>query len=257
MINFDKMHGNGNDFIVINSIENNYKLSKSRIKKLSDRNFGIGFDQVILICPPTKDNFDFAIRFFNADGSEASMCLNGIRCAASYVWRNNFAPKKSITFKTKNRLVLCDPFKDQVKALLEMPSLYIDTKLHSKLAKLISDKFDLVDAGNMHLCIKSSSIKKKDLDSIYMSLERLIKPFRFNLSIYKVSKDIAEIRTYENGVGETFSCGSAAFAVTSLCIKNKFKTISPGGELNFIKKNNANIEMMGPAKYIYSGNIDV
>ena len=99
MINFDKMHGNGNDFIVINSIENTYKLSKSKIKILSDRNFGIGFDQIILIDPPTKDSFDFSIRFFNADGGEASMCLNGIRCAASYVWRNNFAPKKSIIFK--------------------------------------------------------------------------------------------------------------------------------------------------------------
>ena len=81
--------------------------------------------------------------------------------------------------------------------------------------------------------------------------------FGFNLSIYRVSKNIAEMRTYENGVGETFSCGSAALAVTSLCIKNKFKNISPGGELNFIKKNNANIAMMGQAKYIYSGNIDV
>ena len=153
--------------------------------------------------------------------------------------------------------MLCEPFNNQVKVLLEKPSAYIDTKLHSKLAKLISDKFHLVDAGNMHLCIKSPSIKKKDLDSIYKNLEKLIKPFGFNLSIYKVSKNIAEMRTYENGVGETFSCGSAALAVTSLCIKNKFKTISPGGELNFIKKNNANIEMMGPAKYIYSGNIDV
>ena len=95
MISFDKMHGNGNDFIVLNSIDNTHKLSKSKIKKLSDRNFGIGFDQVILIGPPTKDSFDFSIRFFNADGGEASMCLNGIRCAASYVWRNNFAPKKS------------------------------------------------------------------------------------------------------------------------------------------------------------------
>jgi len=79
----------------------------------------------------------------------------------------------------------------------------------------------------------------------------------FSINQYLVSKNIAEMRTYENGVGETFSCGSAALAVTSLCIKNKFKTVSPGGELNFNNKNNANIEMMGPAKYIYSGNIDV
>ena len=257
MISFDKMHGNGNDFIVLNSIENTYKVSKSIIKKLSDRNFGIGFDQVILIGPPTKDSFDFSIRFFNADGGEASMCLNGIRCAAAYVWRNNFAPKNIIKFKTKNRIVVCEPYKNQVKATLQIPSIHIDTKLNKKIAKLTSDKFSLVDAGNMHLCIKSTSVKNKDLNSIYKNLEKLIKPLGFNLSIYKLSKKIADMRTYENGVGETFSCGSAALAVASLCIQDKFKTISPGGELNFIKKNNANIEMMGPAKYIYSGNINV
>ena len=64
MLKFQKYHGNGNDFIVLNSIDNTHKLSKSRIKMLSDRNFGIGFDQVILIGPPTKDSFDFSIRFF-------------------------------------------------------------------------------------------------------------------------------------------------------------------------------------------------
>ena len=153
MISFDKMHGNGNDFIVLNSIDNTHKLSKSRIKKLSDRNFGIGFDQVILIGPPTKDSFDFSIRFFNADGGEASMCLNGVRCAAEYVWRNNFAPKKITKFKTKNRIVVCEPYKNQVKTTLQIPSIYVDSKLDKKIAKLTSDKFSLVDAGNMHLCI--------------------------------------------------------------------------------------------------------
>ena len=108
MISFDKMHGNGNDFIVLNSIDNTHKLSKSRIKKLSDRNFGIGFDQVILIGPPTKDSFDFSIRFFNADGGEASMCLNGIRCAAAYVWRNSFAHKKIIKFTNTIEKVCID-----------------------------------------------------------------------------------------------------------------------------------------------------
>jgi len=93
MTNFDKMHGSGNDFVVINSIEKKLVLKKSLIKKLSDRNSGIGFDQLILINVPTKDNHDFAVKFFNADGGEASMCLNGIRSAASYIWRHNFAPK--------------------------------------------------------------------------------------------------------------------------------------------------------------------
>ena len=257
MVSFDKMHGNGNDFIVLNSIENPYKLSQLKSKKLCKRNFDIGFDQVILIQLPKKDDYDFSTRFFNADGSEASMCLNGIRCAASYIWRNNFAPKKSITFKTKNSLVVCEPHKNQIKASLQMPSVHIDTKLELKISKFISGKFIIVNAGNMHLCIKSSSVKNKNLNLIYKNLEKIIKPSGINLTIYKVIGQTAEIRTYENGVGETFSCGSASLAVASLCIKDKFKTVSPGGELSFINKNGANIEMMGPAKYVYSGKVDV
>ena len=187
MINFDKMHGNGNDFIVYNIIESNKKLSKSKIQKLSNRNSGIGFDQAIQIGLPKKDNIDFSIRFFNADGGEASMCLNGIRCAASYVWQNNFAPKKSIIFKTKNREVTCQPLKNMVKVTSKMSSFINDEALRKKLSKTINSKFDLVDSGNMHLCIKKSSIQKEDLNAVYKNLAKHIKPLGYNLSLYKIS----------------------------------------------------------------------
>ena len=85
MINFVKMHGNGNDFIMVNSLEQDFKPKKALIRNLGDRNLGIGFDQMIHIGLPTKENKDFYIKFYNADGSQASMCLNGIRCAASYI----------------------------------------------------------------------------------------------------------------------------------------------------------------------------
>ena len=256
MINFDKMHGNGNDFIVYNIIESNKKLSKSKIQKLSNRNSGIGFDQAIQIGLPKKDNIDFSIRFFNADGGEASMCLNGIRCAASYVWQNNFAPKKSIIFKTKNREVTCQPLKNMVKVTSKMSSFINDEALRKKLSKIISSKFELVDSGNMHLCIKKSSIQKEDLNAVYKNLAKHIKPLGYNLSLYKISGQNINIRTYENGVGETLSCGSAALAVASICIKDKCKVSSPGGEISFLKKNNDIIEMLGPTEYVYSGQIN-
>ena len=75
-LNFEKWHGNGNDFIIVNSIECELKITRKKITKISDRNIGIGFDQLIKIDLPTKPNHDFFIRFFNADGSEAGMCLN-------------------------------------------------------------------------------------------------------------------------------------------------------------------------------------
>ena len=96
MINFVKMHGNGNDFIMVNSLEQDFKPKKALIRRLGDRNLGIGFDQMIHIGLPTKDNKDFYIKFYNADGSQANMCLNGIRCAASYIWDQKFAPNLNL-----------------------------------------------------------------------------------------------------------------------------------------------------------------
>jgi diaminopimelate epimerase len=97
MIKFEKWHGNGNDFVIINSIEQKIKLKKSFIKDIADRNKGVGFDQLIHVCLPTKDNKDFFVRFYNSDGSEAGMCLNGIRCSSKYLWKNSFAPSIMLT----------------------------------------------------------------------------------------------------------------------------------------------------------------
>jgi diaminopimelate epimerase len=93
MIKFSKMHGNGNDFVMVNSLEKEFNPNKTLIKKLGDRNLGIGFDQMIHIGAPSKDNRDFTVKFYNADGGQANMCLNGVRCAATYIWDNKFAPK--------------------------------------------------------------------------------------------------------------------------------------------------------------------
>ena len=256
MTNFDKMHGNGNDFVVINSIEKDLVLRKSLIKKLSDRKCGIGFDQLILISVPVKDNHDFSVKFFNADGGEASMCLNGIRSAASYIWRHDFAPKKSIIIKTKTRLVICKPVGNKIRVDIKISEVYKNDSLYKKISGDISHQFDFVDSGNMHLCIKQSSIKNEDINALYKNLARYIKPLKCNLSIYRISKEQIDIRTYENGVGETLSCGSASLAVASLCIKDKCRVKSSGGALDFIKKNNDTMEMIGPAEFVFSGSFD-
>ena len=103
-----------------------------------------------------------------------------------------------------------------------------------------------------------NSISKDDLSALYKKLEKNIKPLGINLSIYKNVKEIAEIRTYENGVGETLSCGSASLSVSSLLLKgkiNKLRIRSFGGELKFVKSNES-ILMTGPTAFVYSGNIN-
>ena len=129
MISFDKMHGNGNDFIVMNSIEQEFSPNKRLIKKLSDRNLGIGFDQLILVDLPKKPDSDFFIRFYNADGGQANLCLNGIRCAATYIWNKNLAPLGVLNFQTKKRHVLCEPNKNNVKVTINRPKTFKNEKL--------------------------------------------------------------------------------------------------------------------------------
>lgn len=153
MIKFTKMHGNGNDFVMVNSLEQEFKPTKSLISKLGDRNLGIGFDQMIHIGVPTKDNKDFYIKFYNADGGQANMCLNGIRCAASYIWDQKFAPNGPLTFQTKTMDIRCNPIKNNVEVILDEAKSFSDSSLETKIKKIIKTPFNLVDSGNLHLCI--------------------------------------------------------------------------------------------------------
>ena len=93
MIAFEKMHGNGNDFVVIDALTSNIAFSKALVKRMAHRKLGVGFDQLIAI-RKSNNKADFKIDFYNVDGSMADMCLNGIRCAAEYIWSNKLSKKK-------------------------------------------------------------------------------------------------------------------------------------------------------------------
>lgn len=258
MINFEKWHGNGNDFVIINSIENKLRLSKSFIKKAADRNKGIGFDQLIHIGLPTKYNHDFYIRFYNYDGSEAGMCLNGIRCAARYIWNNNFFPLRQIEIQTKRKNLKCLPKnKNNVAVLIDSSvDMLVPAEEHNKVKKVVGDDFFFSHIGNNHLCVKKKSVDRVNLQELYKKLESFLKKYECNFSIFKKNKDHIQIRTYENGTGETLSCGSAALCVAAKFLgdnDNSLKICSIGGELKFKSSNNG-ILMSGPASFSYKGN---
>jgi len=258
-IKFEKWHGNGNDFVIVNAIESEIIINKSFIKKISNRNKGIGFDQLIHICLPSKDNHDFFLRFYNTDGSEAGMCLNGARCASRYIWNNNFAPVRTISFLTKTKILSCLPKKDGgVSVNIDFPSNINQNNILKKIENKLKDEFFLSNIGNNHLCIKMKSIQKIDLNKIYIDLKDIVEDQKINVSIYEINDEIIDIRTYENGVGETLSCGSAASCVASNVLSKNNKPIkirSMGGELIF-KKTKDGILMTGPTSFIYKGNIN-
>lgn len=258
MINFEKWHGNGNDFVIINSIEQSIKLKKSFIKKISDRNKGIGFDQLIVVGLPTKYEHDFFVRFYNSDSSEASMCLNGIRCASSYIWKNSLAPIKKIFFKTKHVDIKCFPENNKhVSIIIKKPKDMQNIQLKKKLDKVLKYDFFLLNIGNNHLGISVDSIEKFDLGGLYEELKKLIQKLEINLSIFSIKDNLINIRTFENGVGETLSCGSASLCVASYILSKKDKIIvrSIGGELKFENHRNG-ILMSGPTNFTYKGNIN-
>ena len=257
-LDFEKWHGNGNDFVIINSIESDIKINKSKIRKIADRNTGIGFDQLINVCLPTKASNNFFLKFYNSDGSEAGMCLNGIRCASKYIWQNKFAPESKINLQTKSKNIVCVPGRNNtVNVSIDYPSTFSEKNLIKKLERKVKDAFFLSNIGNNHLCIRMKTIEKANLNNIYRNLESIIKKFNINLSIFTKNNKYIEIRTYENGVGETLSCGSASLCVASSFLSNNNKSVkvrSIGGELNF-RKNKDSMLVKGPANFIYKGNM--
>ena len=259
-IAFEKWHGNSNDFVIVNSLDNEIKIKKNFIKKISNRNKGIGFDQLIHICLPTKSNKHFFIKFYNSDGTEAGMCLNGIRCGARYIWNNSFYPLSTIEIQTKTKNILCTPLnKTDVSVLVEKPTeMKISKDINNRIEAVAGRKFFFSNIGNNHLCIEKQSIKMFDLDRLYKDLDKFLKKNNINLSIFKKNGNHIQIRTYENGVGETLSCGSASLCVASKFINQKenlFKVISMGGELKF-KHVKDGILMSGPTGFSYKGNIN-
>ncbi|MEC8351147.1 MAG: diaminopimelate epimerase, partial [Pseudomonadota bacterium] len=102
LVNFSKMHGLGNDFVVIDNITQNVFLSRDQIKKLADRHFGIGFDQLLMVEAPYSPDLDFHYRIFNADGNEVEQCGNGARCFARFVRMKGLTNKHKISVSTKS-----------------------------------------------------------------------------------------------------------------------------------------------------------
>ena len=250
------MHGNGNDFIVLENLTKTNLLSKSQIIKMGDRKKGLGFDQLITINPPKNSEHDFYIKFFNSDGSEADMCMNGVRSVGAFIWEAGLAPKKLLLLSTKSKPVLVEPSKNKkVKVVVDFPTQENIPKSEAKfIEKFGIKKYKFINAGNKHLIIKTKRVFSYDLDLLCSSLRKR-KFFKdVNISLFSKHAKNLELRTNEAGAGETLSCGSASAATASFNINSKryLKIISAGGELS-LRKINDKLEMIGPAEFVCEG----
>tara|TARA_B100001093_G_scaffold361281_1_gene345991 strand:- start:1796 stop:2581 length:786 start_codon:yes stop_codon:yes gene_type:complete len=256
MLKFKKMHGNGNDFIIIENLTQMHALSKSQIIKMGDRKKGLGFDQLIAINPPINSQHDFYVKFYNSDGSEADMCMNGVRSVGAFLWEAQLAPKKPLLLGTKSKPVLIKPTgSKKVKIILDYPVQKEVSKAEAQfLDKCGLKRYKFIDAGNKHLIIETKKVFSFDLDGLALKLRKRNFLKDVNISLFSKHSEKLELRTNEAGAGETLSCGSASAATASFNINDglPLRIISAGGQLS-LRKINDKLEMTGPAEFICEG----
>lgn len=275
---FTKMHGCGNDYVYINGFEE--KIAKEDkpelVRKLSDRHFGIGGDGVIFINP--SDEADFEMEMYNADGSRAEMCGNGIRCVAKYAY------DKGLTDKTDISIISCGNIKylelflkdgkvDTVKVNMGTPELNADKipVIADEKNKPVVDeeitvlgkiyKMTCVSMGNPHAVVFMDDVENLEIEQIGPYFEKHERfPKRINTEFVKVlDRKHVQMRVWERGTGETLACGTGCCAAVVSCVLNgltdevvSVKTL--GGEIKIEWDREANlVYMTGPAETVFDG----
>ncbi|AEH39947.1 diaminopimelate epimerase [Buchnera aphidicola (Cinara tujafilina)] len=271
IVRFSKMHGLGNDFMLVDNIENNFFFSSQLVKKWSNRYQGVGFDQLLIIQNKKFSEADFHYCIINSDGTEAEQCGNGARCIAYYLFiiKNK---KNKICISTKNRYLYLEYlYKNFMKINMgcpifspsKIPFLYHKIKFYYDIKiDNINYKISVVSMGNPHCVILVNNINDNLIQKIgYQVATHPLFPEGVNVGFMQIiSKNKILLRVYERGVGETKSCGTGACAAAVIGIRNNLLCNSvtvflSGGQLEIIWKGglNDNVYMSGEAVHVYDG----
>jgi len=239
-LHFTKMHGIGNDFIVLDHTKSPFQLSQDIIQSLSHRQLGIGFDQLLVVEKTTLKDVDFKYRIFNQDGNEVEQCGNGARCFYRFVKDKHLTDKKSIRVETKSGVIeLSEDHEHMIEVNMGEPIF------NPKLIPFISDiekneytiSIDLPDQkelinfaslsmGNPHAVITVKDVNKAQVKTIGAYLEsHALFPKRVNVGFMEiVTPHHIRLRVFERGVGETLACGTGACAAAVSGIKRHLLT---------------------------------
>ncbi len=274
LLRFTKMHGLGNDFMVIDAISQKVRMRPDLVKELADRNFGIGFDQMLLVEPPTEPTMDFRYRIYNADGSEVEHCGNGARCFARFVRDKGLIMRDEMQVETaRGRAILSIKGRDQVEVdmgapelrPLEVPTTYAEqaTTYTTQLADGTKVEFGAVSMGNPHAVLVVDSVANAPVESWGPELEsHSVFPNRANIGFMEViSPSEVRLRVYERGAGETQACGTGACAAVVSgrlrgLLDQRVTVHLPGGDLEIEWAGEGHSVMMtGPVATVYEGQI--
>lgn len=272
-IRFTKMHGLGNDFVVIDAISQQVHLSPDHIRQLGDRRFGVGCDQVLLIEPNRSHEADFFYRIYNADGSEVEQCGNGARCFARYVHDHGLFEGSSITIESAGGIVHTHIEADgQVTVNMGRPrfepaDLPFEADGRALSYELVVNSQTIeagaVSMGNPHITLEVANIDQAPVEQLGPLLESHPRfPRRVNVGFMQIiSRQHIRLRVYERGAGETLACGTGACAAVVIGhiqgkLDHHVRVSLPGGDLliNW-EEDDAPVMMTGPATAVYEGEI--
>lgn len=273
-LKFTKMHGLGNDFMVVDAVQQKFTLSADLIRKLSSRHTGIGFDQCLLLESPTDKNSDFSYRIFNADGQEVGQCGNGARCLARFIHHYRLSSKKSLRVTTKTTtldLLLNDD--DSVTIVFAAPD-FIPANIPLNFPQQqvqyplnFTDSPEVlvhaVNVGNPHAVMKVEVIAEAPVSILGEKISHHPAfPEQVNAGFMQIISDRQLcLRVYERGAGETRACGSGAVAAAAIGrqfyqMDEKIRVSLPGGDLEVEwPDNSATIMLKGPAVFVYEGQL--
>ena len=275
LMKFTKMHGLGNDFVVIDAVTQNVRITASMVRRLADRKTGIGCDQVLIIEPPAAADIDFNYRIFNCDGAEVEQCGNGARCLARFVHDRQLTGKKSIQVQTSNRVMTLNLINKNLVAVdmgvpeldppaipfqASEPALLYDIEVNGEVQRIAA-----VSMGNPHAVVTVADVETAPVAELGAALESHERfPNRVNVGFMQiVDRTEIKLRVFERGVGETEACGSGACAAAVAAIQQQLVD-SPvtvhltRGSLKIDWKGSGHpLIMSGPAKTVFHGRIRI
>ena len=261
---FTKMEGAGNDFVVLDCTKNEFALNKEQIRRLADRHFGVGCDQVLVVERPTKPGIDFRYRIFNADGGEVEQCGNGARCFVKFVHAKGLAAKRAIRVETLGG-VIAPRLEDDGEVSVDMGPPAVENLNEILQVEGKPVKLAVLSMGNPHAVQVVADAAAAPVSTQGPLLEHHPRfPDRVNAGYMQVrDRHRIALRVWERGAGETLACGTGACAavVTGVLrglVDSPVAVETRGGALTVSWAGGDNaVWMKGPAKSVFEGMIEL
>jgi diaminopimelate epimerase len=276
-IEFTKMHGLGNDFVVIDAISQDVQLSPDQVRFIADRHFGVGCDQLLLVERPTLEAAEFRYRIFNADGGEVQQCGNGARCFARFVHNRGMTGSTTIPVETAGGMIHLKLEDDgQVTVDMGVPSFDPaslpfeadetdagESEYHQLMVNGEKYAIGAVSVGNPHAVLLVESVDQAPVQLLGAAIESHERfPERVNVGFMEIlDRAHIRLRVFERGAGETLACGTGACAAVAVGVHNSLldhtvQAALKGGNLTIRWQGNGHtLFMTGPAQTVYEGKI--